>query len=132
MNWIKLKDQKPNNYQQCWVMHIKRYNHQYHAMYYMPDDTFRLILKDTIDYPLDITHWAALPEYMSEQMEKQSELEVKIGSKIIHSNSCWYVFENGQFLPTECACDDREEQLKLAQEEYIKWNVNHTRNNGGS
>lgn len=118
MNWIKVKDQKPNNYQQCWVMNIKRFNHQFRAMYYAPDNTFRLIEKDTLDYPLDITHWVAMPEWMSEQEEKQKELEVEVGSKIIYSNCCWYVFESGAYHPTECKCESNEDSLKLGQEAW--------------
>jgi hypothetical protein len=124
MNWIKLEKQKPDNYQQCWVMHIKRPSHQYHALYYEPDDTFRLIQlqkSNAHDYPLDITHWVPMPELMSEQMEKQKELEAQEGCKIIHSNSCYYVFENGQILATECKCTEDGPQLKLAQDEYALW-----------
>lgn len=125
MSWIKLKDQKPKPFQQCWVMNIKRYSYQYHALYYELDDTFRLILKDTHDYPLNITHWFAMPEYMSVHDEQLKELEAEMGCKVVHSNSCWYIFENGQTKRTECQCDKDADLLKLAQDEYEKWKENN-------
>lgn len=121
MNWIKVKDQKPKNYQQCWVMHIKRCNYQFRSIYFEKDDTFRLIEKDTTDYPLHITHWVAMPEMMSEENEKQKELEVEKGCKIVHANCCWYVFEDGEYTPSECKCDKHEDNLKDALKEYLLW-----------
>lgn len=127
MKWIKVKDRKPDNYQQCWVMHIKRPGHQYHSIYYEPDDTFRLILKDTHDYPLNITHWAALPEYMSEEIENNRELEEIMGCKIVYSNGTCRVLETGELVHKKHECvDSCTADTKEAYDEYAKWKQGRT------